>query len=422
MTKGSRNNYQMKTQKYNIHIDFQYDDDTKQNIGLGPHSIQEMTEESCPNPQVYVTVEGDAMVSVELRKEEDNLLWKGKFDVPMGGSYYLQAKYVDCKGVAANDAYGSKYDFQVISDKTHPIEKEVGGVAFVNGAWIAKEKVLKNTSYFDTGYPYTFANPEMVMKKEEMTGLAGNGEVMKESVVTKSHGYYRFGELSNYELVCWIGSQSAKDLWEAFKSIRGGIFTHQRPFKFHLYTVKDLSKPDKEWDEATSKAFRKCKHILISFDEPETPLSQSSYKQQITTFIKHLVNAFNEEKTFPSLIWMFTVMESPLNTKNCYDPVLPRTTNHPCNDVLRDLFQNSPFPSRVRLLVNTDVSSSIMDENRASILAIIALRIFVFVGHQVQLWREDGGQIGGINGLTKNGVTTPNYNLERYDWGQSIQR
>ncbi|GFH44883.1 hypothetical protein CTEN210_01358 [Chaetoceros tenuissimus] len=423
MTKASQNNYQIKTQKYNIHIDFQHDDEAKQNIGLGPHSIHVMTEESCPDPQVYVTVEGDAMVNVELQKEEnkDNL-WTGKFHVPMGGSYYVQTRYVDCKGTAVNDAYGSKYEFQVISDATGPIEKEVGGVAFVNGAWIAKEKVLKNTSYFDTGYPYIFANPEMVNKKEEMTALAGNGEVMKESVVTKSHGYYRFGELSNYELVCWIGSDSANALRDAFKSIRGGIFAGQRPFKFHLYPMKDLVKPDKEWTEATSGAFRKCKHILISFDEPETPLSQSLYKEQITTFIKHLVNAQNAETTFPALIWMFTVMESPLNTKNCYDPVLPRTTNHPCNDVLRDLFQDSPFPSRVRLLDNTDVSASIVDENRASMLAIVALRIFVMVGHQVQLWREDGGQIGGINGLTKNGVTTPNYNLEPYDWSQSVER
>ncbi|GFH44892.1 hypothetical protein CTEN210_01365 [Chaetoceros tenuissimus] len=246
---------------------------------------------------------------------------------------------------------------------------------------------------------------------------------MKESVVTKSHGYYRFKELSNYETVCWIGSQSAKGLWEAFKSIRGGIFAGQRPFKFHYFPVRDLTKPDQDWLENDNEAmtrFRKCKHIMISFDEPETPLSQSVYQQQIITFIKHLLNAFNEEKTFPSLIWMFTVMESPLNTKNCYDPILPRTTNHPCNDVLRDLFQDSPFPSRVRLLDNTDVSSVIMDENRASIMAIIALRIFVFVGHQVQLWREDGGQIGGINGLTKNGVTTPNYKLERYDWSQTV--
>jgi hypothetical protein len=60
-----------------------------------------------------------------------------------------------------------------------------------------------------------------------------------------------------------------------------------------------------------------------------------------------------------------------------------------------------------------------MGEDRESVLAAVALRIFVFVGHQVKAWR-DIGQSGGIKGLTKNGVTEPNYELVRYDWTQKL--
>jgi hypothetical protein len=232
--------------------------------------------------------------------------------------------------------------------------------------------------------------------------------------VADDTAFYEFTQLSNYEVVCWIGSKSAEDIWGSFKSLRGQLFPHQRPFKFHYYPATSFTQPDP--DKGWSTSFRKCKHILISLDEPDEPLSQLEYKNQVTTFINHLLNAFDEEHTFPALIWMFTTMESPVDTKNCHDAYMERTsTEHPCNDVLKSMFRSSPFPSRVRLLDNTDLTSAKMGEDRESILAAIALRVFVFVGHQVKVWR-DVGQVGGIKGLTKNGVTEPNYELVSYDW------
>lgn len=319
----------------------------------------------------------------------------------------------------------------------------------VQGSWIAATKIKDVSS--PPSFPYVWANPIMVEKSQAMTNILKsntNGTttttwMLKESTVTQKHQFYDFQKLSNYELVCWIGSQSAQDIWDSFKALRRELFPHQRPFKFHYYKATSFVDPDRDWRDNT--AFRKCKHILISLDEPEPeqqgkPLSKMEYKEQVTTFIKHLLNAFDQEHTFPALIWMFTTMESPMDAVHCYEDDSERrtaTTNrtniHPCNQVLLDLFQNnSPFPSdRVRLLDNTDltdpiwrrrgedVNANTADATTTAITMAIALRIYIIVGHQVKLWR-DVGQVGGIHGLTRNGVTEPNFELVRYDWSQKI--
>ena len=54
------------------------------------------------------------------------------------------------------------------------------------------------------------------------------------------------------------------------------------------------------------------------------------------------------------------------------------------------------------------------------VFAAIALRIYVVVGKQVKVWR-DAGISGGVNGVTTNGVTKPNFKLVRYDWSQKLE-
>ena len=51
-------------------------------------------------------------------------------------------------------------------------------------------------------------------------------------------------------------------------------------------------------------------------------------------------------------------------------------------------------------------------------MVAIALRTFIVVGKQVKAWC-DAGMSGGAKGLTKTGVTTPNYPLKIHDWSQT---
>jgi len=205
------------------------------------------------------------------------------------------------------------------------------------------------------------------------------------------------------------------DIWKAFLDLRGQIFPHQRPFKFHYYNASTLVRPDRDWDDESKKRLRKCKHLLVSIDETNEPVSQSRYMEQIKTFAEHAVKVLHGDKTFP--IWFFSLIEPPMRTANCHGPwTLPRTTDHPCNEVLRNLFlgpANAHMPPNVHFLDNTDLSLPQFEENRADILAVIAHRVFIIVGKGVAEWRRIG-QRGEIDGLHRNGTVEPNFVLEPY--------
>lgn len=205
-------------------------------------------------------------------------------------------------------------------------------------------------------------------------------------------------------------------IWHAFMDIRKHLFSHQRPFKFHYYDIYSFTKPDAHWDDDRRRRLRKCKHILLALDEFSTPISQQQYKDQVVEFANvHLQNVI-PDKTFP--IWVFSVSEPAMNTTNYYDPILPRTTDHPCNDILKVLFRSNVFDERIHFLDNTDLSLPQFEEsNVGAVLANIALRIFVIVGKGVGDWRHMGQQ-GLIDGLHRNGTVEPNFALIPYEGWQ----
>jgi hypothetical protein len=222
-----------------------------------------------------------------------------------------------------------------------------------------------------------------------------------------------FHDLSNYELVCWVGSESAERIRDAFLSLRPSISANQRPFKFHYYPLHNLAKPDIEW-EGRKGGFRKCKNVLISVDELKESVSQSDYKNQVEYFINQVIKCLHDE-TFP--IWMLSVNIPPMVSelpKLCHSPQ-KHTHNHPCNDALFDLFdkKRTSFPHQVKLLDNTDLSDAHFDQNSKDIYATIAMRIFSLVGKQVEMWRSVG-QKGIKEGLMRNGTLEPNMEQEDY--------
>ena len=160
-------------------------------------------------------------------------------------------------------------------------------------------------------------------------------------------------------------------------------------------------------------------------DAKKEYLSYNEYLSQITTFINHLIKAFDE--TFP--IWIFSIMEPPMLANNCFntttdgEKILTTIQNneHPCNILLKNLINrqdgtSSVFPNRVRLLDNTDLSLAHWERSEHnSIVATVALRIFVLVGQKVNEWRSVG-QRGTVKGLVRNGITEPNFELIPYNF------
>ena len=152
--------------------------------------------------------------------------------------------------------------------------------------------------------------------------------------------------------------------------------------------------------------------MVVSIDELGI-MSQVDFRSQLVTFVRHLLQVMNDD-TFP--IWITTINESPMATKTCHSASLPSTSDHPCNDVIKSMFEanNPTFPSRVHLLDNTDVSNPREPSSYNDVLAIIALRVYVVVGKGVSEWRAMG-QAGKIDGLHRNGTVEPNFDLIPYE-------
>jgi len=133
----------------------------------------------------------------------------------------------------------------------------------------------------------------------------------------------------------------------------------------------------------------------------------------VAIFLGHLVKIF-DDATFP--IWMLTVnLPSTSTVPMCTSP-FRRTNHHPCNDALFDLFATSPFPDRVLLLDNTDLTSPLLEEDGLrDAVAVIAMRIFAIAGDQVKSWRK-ASQKGVKDGLQRNGKIEPNIDYPIYDF------
>jgi hypothetical protein len=262
-----------------------------------------------------------------------------------------------------------------------------------------------------------------------------------------------FDQLSNYEIVCWMGGRSAELIQAAFMSLRADLFPRQRPFKFHYHPMASLEQPDITWDDDLKWKFRKCKHVFISLEDVvfmETSigdaLSALEFQQRVATFTQHLINAF-PDASFPIyMVLTHLMMETPLQaqyeTHHCYggnnNNITATTDNplhsleNPCHVVLRQMFTQPQkaklFPAadqdRIRLLDNTPISQALIGNNVGTmghprpldVLGIVGLRLYVLLGKQVKQWR-DGGQVGAIDGLHRNDtIVWTEENLRAYEW------
>lgn len=378
-------------------VDFAYKDLANSILSLGPHKITVFVEESCKNPGLWIRLEGDALVSVMLY--EDDGIWSGSFSLPIEGKYSLRAHWYGC------DRQESKKVFNLVDVQAEGVASSSEGF-YPSSSWISSKKI----PFSGVTQPYIWHDPNIPPTKTTLLKV-GETMVTKEGTVGQRKGFYLFRSLTNYELVCWIGSKSSESLRESFLALLPLIFNSQRPFKFHYYHSQSFVKPDADWNIDQKEKFRKCKHVLVSLDEPKGSISQEEYSNMVEKFLLHLVKAI-PDKTFP--IWMFTVFETPTKAKLCHSPFLQRTSNHPCNDALKALFDRDVFPSRVQLLDGTDVTLPLLDENEKDAIAVLALRIYVFIGKQVEMWRASG-QTGKVNGLVRGDKVEPNFKLTAYN-------
>jgi len=383
------------------------------------HFFVTTSEDVCPFPRFGVRLVGPALVPVLLEQQprEQVYRWSGSFHIPVAGSYRVETQWYGCRE-QSGDTMGEDYtasssplEFIAVGPLSLPAtnRRPTESHLFTNSVWLPTEDmtfidpkteepvVLPDYMWLDP----TLENPlkdDFLFLEQESHNISTT--VSQRGTFTKEHGMYKFSEVGNYELVCFWGSETMAAIRNRFMKLRGILAPSNRPFKFHYYNVTSLTHPDAEWPESGKTRCRKCKHIFVSVDELDERLSQATFLEQYTAFVHNLVKLL-EDDTFP--IWLLTNNESPAMASNCHSPaVLPRSTDHPCNTVIQNLFRPGAkaFPSQVHLLDNTDLvlphhpsqSHHYRQENRDHILANIALRIFVAVGKGVTDWRAAGQQ------------------------------
>ena len=349
-------------------------------ISLGPHEVILRVGRSCENPGFWMRLEGSALVGVNLKQGMNKDIWRGKFMIPMDGKYMVVVHWYGCDGqslmkeirMGLVKVMGSKSNYG-----TEPLCSR--------GAWVTANRFPGGIA--QVSQPFVWFNPYSHFKIDFIS--AGNSVIAKEALLGPNHDN-KFEWLESYENLCWIGSESAESIWKAFLAL-SKLVSDQPSSKFQYYPSHSIVEWDSEWDHALGTSFRSCKIILVSIDEIREPTSQQDYKLQVETFLNQLVNAFPDD-TFPIL--MFTMMESPERPSQCHNLSLGRSTEHPCNVALKNLFQKSPFPRRVQLLDNTDVTLPQLGENKKDSILVVASRIFVCIGKILEEWKlADQGKI-----------------------------
>lgn len=382
----------------------------------GPHTatVSFQPTSKCNSPRVWVRLMGDALIFVPIKSIDGSSKWAGTFSFPFEGAFQVEVEWI-CDQSVSVSTVATPMDLSLAGNTTNmsSLQKSLSSEPiFPQGLWLSSTK-FKTEEASPTTQQYIWHDPSIDPNDATLlmaSSSLGKSLISKESTPIPD----KFRELSNYELVCFVGGQSAASIREAFLSVRPELFPNQRPFKFHYYNITSFQNPDQHWEEETKKRFRKCKTIVVSVDELDNaPLTNAEYKQQVKTFLNHVVKAIPDD-TFP--IWMVTVNESPIKVNlMCSSHSKSTTHQHPCNDALFELWNESTFPPRVKLLDTTNLVNPQLGENQQDIVAVIAMRIYVLVGHQVAAWRR-AQQIGKVDGLHRNGKVEPNPKEVPYDW------
>ena len=368
--------------------------DKKEAYTLGPHELKAtVLKPDCKYPRIALRLKGEALVFIPL--EQSGSIWSADFYVSEAGKYELDARWYGCDNFDRNASttYTSlslplSFSFVGSSSESPPqlVESQTPQKIFPIGFWQCSAalpgSIKSDCVWIAVGSP--------VHTYYEASSALGQASLVKEGNPVSLSGLQA---LSNYEVVCWVGTQTAEFAREAFLSLREQLAPGQRPFKFHYNKINDLSNPELFMN--VKRMTRKCKQTFVMVDELE--VSQAEFKKQVISFL-HGIEKCMHDPTWS--IWMFTV--NSMSPKACHSPV-NRTSYHPCNDALFEIFDSKVLPSNVRLVDNTDISNPQMGENPKDVAATIAMRTAALIGKQVDTWRA-AGQHAAKEGLFRNGV------------------
>ena len=245
-----------------------------------------------------------------------------------------------------------------------------------------------------------------------------------------------FNQLSNYELVCWLGDEDAKRYWHSFLNVYPLFGSRgQKPFKFKYIRLPDISEPTKYIKEMT---YDKCKILFISYglERFDAGIALGDYREEVQTLLKHIEKS-HPDQTFP--VWVLSPRSDtsiPEKTTGCVEATgyPDRTPDRMYNYIaeVRKIFNGTQGKfepdSRTHFMDNSDITEAFWhihnivatkDSASRTSRTMEALRCMEKIAQTVKAWRSVN-QIGTLNGLMKEGTLTPNDILfkDPYKWGK----
>ena len=188
------------------------------------HVFVTTSEDACPFPRFGVRLVGPALVPVLLEQQphEQVYRWIGSFHIPVAGSYRVETQWYECQerreGTMTEEYTTSSSPLEFIAvgplslpaTNRQPTESHL----FTNSVWLPTEDttfidrktegpvVLPDYMWLDP----TLENPlehDFLFLKQESQNVSTT--VSKGGTFTEEHGMYKFSEVGNYELVCFLG-------------------------------------------------------------------------------------------------------------------------------------------------------------------------------------------------------------------------
>ena len=245
-----------------------------------------------------------------------------------------------------------------------------------------------------------------------------------------------FNQLSNYELVCWMGDQDAERYFRAFMRLYP-LLGSQRPFKFKYLRLTDISEPIKHFSETDHNTYNKCKIFFISYGidqfNADVTYNANLYGQEVKSLLWHISKSHS---ALYGRSWFLSPRSStkyPDMTTICTASVQDKTPDriYAANEELHRIFDDTTQRDfeHIHFMDNSDITEAFwntplsedISNNQhiveSQITFNVAMRCIEKIALTVKDWRFNG-QIGNINGLMKNGALIPNDELFKhpYTW------
>ena len=393
--------------------------------------------EFCPHPIVNLRLVGPEialLLPLSLKNASYNAVHKLEVDIPTSlllGEYNVTATIIQCGKVSntidtTHSAALASSSCIIESEWKHMLNfgsNNSSGCAWAHLSSDTNEyvftKVDRETNSIVTNNILTLKDGVKIAKLPSLDSSTDNSLIKS------------FEQLSNYELVCWLGDDDTKQYFQAFMGLYPSLSQGQRPFKFKYLKLDDISQPVKHFSETDHSTFNKCKIFFISYgiDRFDAGVEPQTYKQEVKVLIGHITKLLNADRRYDRRAWFLSPRSNTVKMANCREsPVLGRTPDRiqAFTEVIRQIFHeqnNRVNQSSAPLLFldNSDITEAFWPSNsqqlELKIISIVAMGCMERIAQTVKEWRSNG-QVGNIQGVMMNDGLIPNSELFKrpYNW------